>query len=186
MAGQPAVLRPVQFDTDDYDKEYRKADGQIIRPTMAVTTCPGCGQLVEQEIPLDHDLSQPVPIYCNECNPFIPVPPPPSFPFRDPIAAEAVSLFDINPMALSNISVFLDGDEEPVDDTPVESPLVERRSEGLGQFIRRRDQWKKITKAVDDQLGPEIDTEDSESLDLFEMMGQMSEHYSEPTDDPST
>lgn len=173
LKGEMVPLRPVQFDDDEYDKEYRRQNGELIRPTMCVTTCPMCGQLIEQNIAPSVDLSVPIPTYCDACHPYMHIPETVvhEFPFRDPISAGSVVLFDVNPTALSNIdAMFIDEDNDgkPMLIEEVEDPMVERRSEGLGQFIRRRHQWKKEKQPVD-----QADQAFLGGGDVFDMMGEL-------------
>ena len=182
LNGQSLILRPVQFDDDDYNKDYIRQNGELIRPTMAVTTCPECGSLIEQIIKPSDDLNVPIPTYCEKCFPYVYVPEviEHEFPFRDPISTSSLVLFDINPTALSNIDAMFideDNDEKPMLIEEIEDPMVERRSEGLGQFIRRRDQWKKVKK-------PEEDRIDFRGGDVFDAMGELLENTPDaiPTD----
>lgn len=199
---QPVILRPVQFDDDNYDKNYRKSNGELIRPTMAVTTCPYCGGLVEQAISKSLDLSEQIKVFCPKCDPYVAPSPPKVFPFRDPIDRLVITLFDINPTAI-NSGLFKIHDEPQIHETSLSdlfspsksqkqktpSPnstnvfndMVERRSEGLGQWMRRRDQWKKLTKAVDAHVGS---LNNETSGDVFDSMGLLSEHYIDNPVDP--
>lgn len=173
IQGRPVTLRPVQFDDHEYNKDFIRANGQLIRPTMAVTTCPVCSQLVEQPIGVDVDLSKTMRVHCVTCEPAIVTP---IFPFRDPIATGILTLFKVNATALSSLNVLFAPKQVvdvPAAKTPqADSDMVERRSGGLGQFIRRRDQWKKLTKAIDGQLGPVAPITTNRN-DLFDLMGSM-------------
>lgn len=173
LKGHEVILRPVSFnDDDDYDKNYIRPNGELIRPTMAVTTCPICGQLIEQIIEPSAKLDQPIPTYCETCHPFVHVSEKLEydFPFRDPMASNILVLFDINPTALANIdAMFIDEENEKprLIEEIEDHPMVERRSGGLGQFIRRRNQWKKI-KQPEEQT-----TEFFGGGDVFDTMGEL-------------
>jgi len=181
IKGNFVTLRPVQFNDDDYDKEYRRSNGEFIRPTMGVTTCPMCSGLIEQHIPSDADLTKPISVYCDSCEPYILIAPPPTYPFRDPISSETLTLFQVNPTALSNLDAMF-SDDGVKSDEPIENSMVERRSGGLGQFIRKRHQWKKLTQKIDTELGRMLDTPGSGG-DVFDIMGELMDNTPTQSED---
>jgi hypothetical protein len=156
------ILRPVKFNDEDFDKEYRRSNGEFIVPIAAVTTCPMCGGLVEQDIPEGTDLSVPIQINCPTCAPAPVHRPDDPFPFSDPIERGVLTLFDVNPTALNIAVNFFD---EPVDTSVVDkNDMVEVRSEGLGQFMRKRDMWDKSGKSKE-ATDPHAD--------IFDIMGDL-------------
>lgn len=168
IKGHEVLLRPVRFDSDDYDKNYKKPNGDYIRPIVAITTCPICGGLINQNITINDDLSKQIAVNCDKCAPYVAnIVKPAIFTFKNPIKTGALSLWDINPTAMSNICVdasFFDKKEPDIKSNDADpNNIVEMRSEGLGQFLRKKDMWKKSNNS----------TTIERHVDYFDMVGDM-------------
>lgn len=167
VGGYEVLLRPVKFNDTEYDKNCRRSNGELLRPTAIVTTCPMCGSLIEQEISEDVNLSQSILINCEQCTPpIINKVKEIVFPFVDPIQSCALTLFDVNSMAL-NTTINMFNDNPAVVNilsvSNIENDLVERRSDGIGQYIRKRDLWKKTDNKVIKRFNG----------DVFDIMGEL-------------
>ncbi len=167
-------LRPVQFDSSEYDKNFKKPDGSTIRPTMAQTTCPKCSCMIEHMIPYDFNDSILLKINCSRCNP------PVSsavFPFEDPIKLCKIQVVDINPNAASNIRLMPKKPVEPkVAEKVVEDPVLSKmfkpvKPMGLGEFIKNRSDWNKLKQKLETNFV-------SKSEDAFDVLGNIPEHVS--------
>lgn len=147
LDGEMIYLRPVQFDSSDYNKEFIKPDGSMIRPTMAVGTCPKCSSVIEHQIAEDVQLNGSLmTVVCKKCNP------PPKiipFPFENPFDYGRLSVLHINPVGgatIKNAGKSADEPAENVSETePTENkPILEqmfKRSTGLGSFLRDKHRW---------------------------------------------
>lgn len=155
----PIMLRPIQFDDFEYDKEYRKSDGTYIRPTLGITTCPHCGCNIEQEIPSNYNILNPVKVKCLKCSPTAKI--NSAFPFVDPISNRLINPINVNPTAFADLNIILR--KKPVTQKfcTKQDDLVEKRSLGLGDFLRSRHSWK--SKSDDSIIEREVD--------IFELMG---------------
>jgi hypothetical protein len=156
----PIMLRPIQFDDFEYDKEYKKSDGQYIRPTMGITTCPQCGCNIEQEIPSNYNILNPVKVKCVKCSPTAKI--NAVFPFLDPIGNRTINPLNVNPTAFADLNIILK--KKPVVQKAClkQDDLVAKRSLGLGDFLRSRHSWK--SKSENHVVEREAD--------IFELMGK--------------
>lgn len=145
--GHRILLRPVCFDSKEYNKDYKKPDGNYIRPTVTTTTCPTCGSLINQIIGPNDDLSKPIIVNCDICTPHV-VETIKSdiFTFKNPIKTGLVSLWDINPTAMDNFGInadFFDKKELDIKSKNIgQNSIVEITSGSLGPCLRKKDMWK--------------------------------------------
>jgi len=151
LNGKIIYLRPVQFDSSDYDKEFRKSDGQLIKPTMAATTCPQCSCVIEHSIPIDFKLhDDPLRINCNRCNPTSNIN---FFPFDDPIQSLKLSIVNINPNAASDSRVAVKCQnvlkEKQTELNPIDKLFKPTKPMGLGEFIQSKAAWNKLKQQLD-------------------------------------
>jgi len=163
-------LRPVAFDSSDYDKNYKKPDGSYIRPIMAQTTCPKCSCVIEQVIPITFDFNRSLAVNCVRCN-------PPSnvsniFPFEDPISNLKLNIVQINPEAIVNLQVLSVG-KSPVITEKLEEPgpldklFRPTKPMGLGDFIRSKEAWNKLKRQIDNGL--------DKTKDIFDVFSNIAE-----------
>ena len=173
-------LRPVAFDSSDYDKNYKKPDGSYIRPIMAQTTCPKCSCVIEQSIPIVFDFDKSLIVNCIKCNPPLSV--SNVFPFEDPISNLKLNIAQINPEAIVNLQVISVGRptvkaEKPEEPGPLDKLFRPTKPMGLGDFIRGKEAWNKLKRQIDDGL--------SKTKDIFDTFSNMSEpKLSDTTDLP--
>lgn len=178
--GNIIFLRPVSFDSSDYNKEYKKPDGSYIRPTMAQTTCPKCSCVIEQIIPFDFDFNKSINVNCVKCNP--PLNNINLFPFEDPISNLKLNIIQINPEAAVNLQVmsitkFNQQPKEIEECGPLDKLFKPTKPMGLGDFIRGKEAWNKLKRQIDDGL--------SKTKDIFDTFSNMSEpKLSDTTDLP--
>lgn len=159
LNNEPITLRPIRFDSSDYDKEYRKPDGQYIKPTMATTTCPQCGSCIEEDIPLDYNILNPIKVKCVKCSPLTDI--VLKFPFKDPIKARILNPMDINPDAFNELGILMSANQKPDSEITKPCPNI---NYGLSSFMNSRHSWKSnkaqsiIEKEVDifDLLGGSV------------------------------
>jgi len=144
IKGQSIQLRPVRFDSDNYDKNFVKPNGEFIRPEMGVSTCPICFQLIEQELPESLNLNEVIDVYCDTCAPAGVI--QKNFPFNDPFETKELEIFDINPQALKGTILYQKPKTNPEAIVIENTDLEERDIGGIGQFVRKRNQWKKEQK----------------------------------------
>ena len=169
LNAETIYLRPVAFDSSDYDKNFKKPNGDIIKPTMAQTTCPKCSCVIEQSIPINFDFNKSLKVSCSRCNPqksFVNI-----FPFSDPIDSLKLNIIHINPEAVVNLQV-----------VPLSKPVVKSEQKepevldklfrpskpmGLGAFINAKKEWNKLKRQIDDNFGG--------PKDVFDVFGRFSE-----------
>lgn len=162
---QTIYLRPIQFDDCDYDKEFKKSNGELIRPTMATTTCPKCSCVIEQHVPKNFDLLNDVlNINCIKCNPIINN----IFPFDDPFNLLKISIININPSAITDVRLNQKCSKEPL--TPIKEDVSKLdklfkpdKQMGLGEFIKNKTAWNKLKH----QLDTNFVTKQQDIFDVF-------------------
>lgn len=164
--GDPITLRPIRFDSSDYDKEYKKSDGQYIKPTLATTTCPQCGSSIEEEVPFDYNILNPIKVKCLKCSPISNI--RSKFPFRDPIKDRTLNPMSINKNAFEELGI------TNVQTAAKEENQCKKINYGLSSFMNTRHAWK--SKKANVTIEREID--------LFELLGDtVSESKYEETPD---
>lgn len=172
ISGEPVLLRPVSFDSSDYDKNYMKSDGSYIKPTMVITTCPKCSSLIEHSLTGCSDITSCIDVVCIKCS-------PPStnipFPFEDPFATSRLNNYNINPDCITDVRLNqktespIKKQNTPTEDnkmSTIESLFRPQKRMGLGEFINKRNEWRKINKISEKQ----------EKIDVFDIMGNIPEH----------
>jgi hypothetical protein len=163
LHGETIYLRPVQFDSSDYDKNFKKPNGEMIRPTMVQTTCPKCSCVIEQAIAQDFNTTSCLKVNCIRCN-------PPSnnnvFAFDDPIQMLKIPVINVNPNAASNIRVAPKCKKElekpVVEQSPLDKLFRPTKPMGLGEFIRSKQAWNKLKHQFDTNFV-------NKSEDVFDM-----------------
>lgn len=168
LNGEPITLRPILFDSSDYDKEYKKSDGKYIRPTMAITTCPQCGSGIEAEIPIDYNILNPIKAKCLKCSPISSI--TLKFPFRDPIKSKTLNPMSINRNAFNELGILGVKDDD-------KQKTCTKINYGLSSFMNTKHSWK--SKKANVLVEREID--------LFELLGDtISESFDNPMPDMET
>jgi hypothetical protein len=164
LKNQTIILRPVRFDSSDYDKEYKKPNGEYIKPVLAVTTCPQCSSPIEQEIPEDYSILNPIQIKCSVCNPVSNI--LERFPFTDPIKNRYIDPMKLNPEAFNDIGVILTSFDSKTR-KKVDDNKTEKMNYGLSSFMNSRHSWK---SKKSEQTTEKI-------VDIFDLLaGSIDEH----------
>lgn len=170
LNNQDVYLRPVQFDDSDYDKEFKKSNGDLIRPTMATTTCPKCSCVIEQIIPQDFNLiNGTLKVNCLRCVPVVVN----TFPFEDPIDSMKLSIIQVNPSAITDVRLNKKCTKETEKQQKEEISLLDKlfkpeKPMGLGEFIKSKAAWNKLKQKLETSF---VDTKQ----DIFDIFASIPE-----------